>query len=56
MENKIVILGGGQVSAYASKTIREHNKKVQIQIITEEDHNPYERPPLSKDCLLNKLL
>ena len=54
MENKIVILGGGQVSAYASKTIREHNKKVQIQIITEENHNPYERPPLSKDCLLNK--
>jgi 3-phenylpropionate/trans-cinnamate dioxygenase ferredoxin reductase subunit len=51
----IIILGGGQSAAYAAKEIREVDTQSQITIISEEKNLPYERPPLSKDFLLEKL-
>ncbi len=50
----IIILGGGQVAAYAAKEIRLEEKNINISIISEEVSLPYERPPLSKECLLTK--
>ena len=50
----ITILGGGQVAAYAAKEIRLEDKNINITIISEEESLPYERPPLSKECLLTK--
>ena len=53
-KNEIIILGGGQTSAYAAKEIRSIDKESKITLISEEANLPYERPPLSKECLLGK--
>ena len=50
----IIILGGGQAGAYAAKEIRDKDTQSQLTIISEEKSLPYERPPLSKDYLLEK--
>ena len=54
MNKKIFILGGGQSALYAAREIRKNNIYVEITILGEEKFIPYERPPLSKDFLLNK--
>jgi len=51
----IIILGGGQAGAYAAKEIRKIDTKSKLTIISEEKSLPYERPPLSKDFLLEKI-
>ena len=52
---KIIIIGGGQSAAYAAKEIRSLDTDCELTIISEEATLPYERPPLSKDCLLDKM-
>ncbi len=54
MKKKILILGGGQSALYAARETRRNDEKVSITILGEEKQLPYERPPLSKDYLLNK--
>ena len=54
MTKKILILGGGQSALYAAKEIRRNDEEASITIFGEEKQLPYERPPLSKDFLLNK--
>lgn len=51
---RYLIVGGGLAAAKAVEGIREHDADGAITVITEEDHPPYERPPLSKDILLDK--
>jgi len=51
---KILILGGGQSALYAAREIRRNDEEASITIFGEEKQLPYERPPLSKDFLLNK--
>ena len=53
-QKKISILGAGQAGAYAANEIRKHNKEVQINLFSEENFLPYERPPLSKDSIIGK--
>jgi len=52
--NKILILGAGQSAVYAASEIRKHDTESIIKIFNEENYLPYERPPLSKDFLLNE--
>lgn len=52
---KIIILGGGQAAAYAASEIRKVDSNSRLTMISEEESLPYERPPLSKDYLLNKM-
>ena len=52
---KILILGGGQAAAFASKEIRSIDSGSDVTIISEEKYLPYERPPLSKDYILEKV-
>jgi 3-phenylpropionate/trans-cinnamate dioxygenase ferredoxin reductase subunit len=52
--NKILILGGGQAAVYAASELRKHDPQSLITIFSEENYLPYERPPLSKDFLMNK--
>lgn len=52
---KIIILGGGQAAAYAASEIRKFDSNSKLTMISEEESLPYERPPLSKDYLLNKM-
>ena len=54
MKNNIIILGGGQAGIYAAREIRKNDTDSNIKILSEENLLPYERPPLSKDYLLNK--
>ena len=51
----IVILGGGQTAAYAAHEIRKIDTSSNLSILSEEIKLPYERPPLSKDLILNKI-
>ena len=51
----IIIVGGGQAAAYAAKEIRAIDTSSDLTIISEELCYPYERPPLSKDFLLDKM-
>ena len=51
---KILILGGGQAAVYAASEFRQHDKDSIVTIFSEENYLPYERPPLSKDFLVNK--
>tara|TARA_B100000683_G_scaffold69908_1_gene68438 strand:+ start:795 stop:2024 length:1230 start_codon:yes stop_codon:yes gene_type:complete len=54
VKNNIIILGGGQAAIYAAREVRKNDTDSNIKILSEENLLPYERPPLSKDFLLNK--
>jgi 3-phenylpropionate/trans-cinnamate dioxygenase ferredoxin reductase subunit len=47
-----IIVGSGQTGATAAAELRSHGFKGRILLFGEESHAPYERPPLSKDELL----
>jgi 3-phenylpropionate/trans-cinnamate dioxygenase ferredoxin reductase subunit len=48
----IVIVGAGQAGALAAAELRQQGYAGRLVLIGEEAHAPYERPPLSKDVLL----
>ncbi len=50
----IVIIGAGLAAAKAAIALREGGHDGAITVIGDEDHPPYERPPLSKDFLMGK--
>ncbi|MBO0805063.1 MAG: FAD-dependent oxidoreductase [Nocardiopsaceae bacterium] len=47
----IVLVGGGQASASAARTLRRRGYDGAIVVIGDEPHPPYQRPPLSKEYL-----
>jgi 3-phenylpropionate/trans-cinnamate dioxygenase ferredoxin reductase component len=49
-----IIVGGGMAGAIAAQTLREEGFDGQITLLGQEQHAPYERPPLSKDYLQGK--
>jgi 3-phenylpropionate/trans-cinnamate dioxygenase ferredoxin reductase component len=49
-----VIVGGGLAAAKAAEALRTNDFDGHIVLIAEEDHFPYERPPLSKEFLAGK--
>ncbi len=48
---RIVIVGGGLAGAKAAEALREEGFDGSITLIGDENHLPYERPPLSKGYL-----
>ncbi|CAH1387947.1 NAD(P)/FAD-dependent oxidoreductase [Candidatus Nitrotoga sp. M5] len=50
-EPRISIIGGGQAAARTYGVLREHNPNLNISLFSDEKILPYERPPLSKECL-----
>jgi 3-phenylpropionate/trans-cinnamate dioxygenase ferredoxin reductase component len=50
----VVIIGGGLAGAKAAEALRERGFDGEVVLIGDERHRPYERPPLSKDCLAGK--
>jgi 3-phenylpropionate/trans-cinnamate dioxygenase ferredoxin reductase component len=48
----IVIIGAGQAGGWAAKSLRDQKFAGKIVLLGDEQHPPYERPPLSKDVLL----
>lgn len=49
----IVVVGAGQAAAALVRGLRELGFRGEIRVIGEEAHAPYERPPLSKQVLLD---
>jgi 3-phenylpropionate/trans-cinnamate dioxygenase ferredoxin reductase subunit len=47
-----VIVGASLAGAKAAETLRAEGFDGPLVMIGEENHRPYERPPLSKDYLL----
>ena len=50
----LVIVGGGLAAASAAETLREEGFDGDVTIVAEEQHPPYQRPPLSKGYLQGK--
>ena len=48
---KIVLVGGGQASAVAARTLRRKGYDGRLTLIGKEPERPYQRPPLSKEFL-----
>ena len=53
--SEVVVVGGGQSASQCLVSLRSGNYKESITVIAEEEHIPYQRPPLSKDYLLGKV-
>lgn len=51
VKQRFVIVGGGQAGAWVARTVRTEGFRGRILLIGEENHWPYERPPLSKSAL-----
>jgi 3-phenylpropionate/trans-cinnamate dioxygenase ferredoxin reductase subunit len=54
MDEAFVIVGGGQAGGWAARTLRQEGFRGSLVLVSEEDHPPYERPPLSKQVLLGE--
>ena len=54
MSAPIVVVGGGLAAGTFVTQLREHGHDGEVVLLAEEAHTPYERPPLSKDLLLDK--
>ena len=54
MNTAYVIVGASLAGAKAAETLREEGFGGPVMLIGEETERPYERPPLSKDYLLDK--
>ncbi len=52
-QTKYLIIGGGPASAWATRSIRNVDGTGRIMLVTREPHPPYDRPPLSKQLLLD---
>jgi NADPH-dependent 2,4-dienoyl-CoA reductase/sulfur reductase-like enzyme len=48
-EYDYLIIGGGMAAAAAANAIREEEKEGSLGLISAEEREPYDRPPLSKD-------
>jgi NADPH-dependent 2,4-dienoyl-CoA reductase/sulfur reductase-like enzyme len=51
----VVIAGGGLAAQRASETLRRSGYEGKIRVIAGEPHEPYDRPPLSKEFLAGEL-
>ncbi len=49
-----VIVGGGLAGAKAAEALREKGFDGKVALLADEEHLPYERPPLSKEFLAGK--
>ncbi len=54
-EFEYIIIGGGLAGGNAAISIRENDSKGSILLITDENHIPYDRVPLSKNFLYGKM-
>lgn len=50
-EKTIIIVGGGQAAAMAAASLRQQGFTGELHLFSDEQHLPYERPPLSKSML-----
>ena len=51
-DRTFVIVGASQAGGWVANSLRSEGFEGKIILIGEEEHIPYERPPLSKEALL----
>ena len=49
--NGIVIVGGGLAAARTAEQLRKSGYRAPVAVVSDEQHLPYDRPPLSKEVL-----
>lgn len=54
MSESIVIVGAGECGTRAAFALREQGFTGEVILISEEQHLPYERPPLSKQAMVDE--
>ncbi|MFJ4650855.1 NAD(P)/FAD-dependent oxidoreductase [Nocardia sp. NPDC088792] len=52
--SRFVIAGGGLAAAKLAEALRANDFDGTVSLVSAEERLPYERPPLSKECLLGK--
>src|SRR5215469_18270338 len=52
---KIVIIGAGPAGFRAAEVLRQQSAEVEVTLLGDETHLPYNRPPLSKEFLTQDL-
>jgi 3-phenylpropionate/trans-cinnamate dioxygenase ferredoxin reductase subunit len=52
---KYLLIGGGLASSQAAKQLRQLDPQATITLVTEDPHEPYDHPPLSKDFLRGEM-
>lgn len=50
-DNGVVIVGGGLAAARMAEQLRKAEYSGPVTLVSDEEHLPYDRPPLSKDVL-----
>lgn len=50
-EHGVVVVGGGHAAAHLAMSLRKEGYTGPLRLLCEERHQPYQRPPLSKDFL-----
>lgn len=53
---KIVVVGGGPAGVAASLAAKQQDPAAEVVLLNDEQHEPYEKPPLSKAVLAGKLM
>lgn len=51
MDTALLVIGSGPAGVAAAESYRDHGGRGRVVVATPEDHQPYWRPPLSKDFL-----
>ncbi len=54
-EKRVLIVGGGLGGLRTAEALRSHGFTGEIAIVGDEEHQPYNRPPLSKEALRSGL-
>ena len=55
MARNIVVIGGGPAAVFAAIEAKKRDASAAVTLVTEEASEPYEKPPLSKAVLLDKV-
>src|SRR6218665_3692314 len=55
MRENVVIVGAGQAGGELATGLRQRGFSGSITLVGDEDHPPYQRPPLSKGFLMGKI-
>ena len=55
MVERVVVIGAGQAAVQCAETLRKKGYRGSLELVGDEPHLPYQRPPLSKKYLAGEL-
>ena len=54
--HKIVVVGGSLAGVHAAESLRDRGYDGELTIVSSEEQLPYDRPPLSKEALMEGIV